>query len=130
MTFDTDSFDGMIYAGNWQRQKIAGSRSGLPESCLFVVPKVQQHTLTVAADLARGRPILELEAPDTNNEVVSFLKQSPDAQVIFLSNTKWQDGVDDRAAGAFLGLIKALTVFRSIHLDIVTTNAVPCPAFT
>lgn len=120
--------DRLVYTAKWQKSDISISQHELSQDCIFIVPNRQQHTINRLQDLASGHQVFRLGAEQTEG-LLARLKQQPNSKLVFVSDSKWQEGIDDKAIVAFLELIKKLAVHPYVRLDIVTVKSVPCPAF-
>lgn len=120
--------DHLVYTAKWQKSDISISPHEPYQDCIFIVPDRQQHTLNRLQCLASGYQMFRLGA-EQPEDLLGRLKQQPNSKLVFVSDSKWQEGIDDKAIVAFLELIKTLAVHPYVRLNIVTVKSVPCPVF-
>jgi polyketide synthase PksM len=118
----------MVYAPQWQQtQRIVTSIRTKPGRALFIAPEAQARTLERLREWRPYDRVLALDA-DSATRLSADVADAGIERIVFVSESLWRDGVDDRAVLAFLRAIKALSEIARLHLTILTSDAIGSPA--
>ena len=121
---------GLVYAPRWHRQRLDTPIRNRTDKFLFLVPSVQAHTLNAVQSCGMSGELLGLGAPGTRERVEALLRTSPQTRLVFVTQARWRDGVDDEAICGFLSLVQLLAARPSVCLDVITVRSIACEAYS